>query len=121
MAKQETKVSLFVGLLVTELVGENRLINMSVTGKPCQRFRNKRNADGTCTHPPKEGLDPEVFNFICDKVAERAAIINGAENVALIRAASNETLIRGFIATKIQNLVKSHRKRARGLEKSGSG
>lgn len=71
----------FVGLLVIKLVGVERLCKMSVTGKPCQRFRNVRNPDGTPTHPAQQKLDPKIFSFVCGKQIKQIYVIFYKPNI----------------------------------------
>ncbi|XP_055549342.1 uncharacterized protein LOC129732465 [Wyeomyia smithii] len=92
--------SIFCGLLLMKLVDVEKLMVSSVTGKPCQRFAKVKNCDGTRAYPPGEKLDRNLFEFICNKVAERNAIKFGVENLAIIRANSSKAKVGQYIAQK---------------------
>ncbi|XP_055611264.1 uncharacterized protein LOC129757905 [Uranotaenia lowii] len=80
-----TTDSMFAGLLAVRLVGADNLIKMSVTGQACHRYANMKKEDGTRLYPTPKKLDPNVLQFICNKIAERTAIRVGLQNVLTIR------------------------------------
>ncbi|XP_062554774.1 uncharacterized protein LOC134219894 isoform X1 [Armigeres subalbatus] len=59
--------SFFVALLVTRLVGSEKLIKMSATGQASHRFSKLKNMDGTPMYPAQERIDPKLVEFICSK------------------------------------------------------
>ncbi|XP_062538845.1 uncharacterized protein LOC134207142 [Armigeres subalbatus] len=104
---RSTSDSMFVGLLATHLVGADKLKNMSVTGQPCHRYAKLKKPDGSPLYPAAEKLDPQILDFICNKVAERVALTVGPTKVKLIRKQSEMVVIKRYIAQKIANLKKA--------------
>ncbi|XP_065075904.1 uncharacterized protein LOC135699554 [Ochlerotatus camptorhynchus] len=99
--------SVFVGILITRLVDPENLKNMSVTGHASPRFAKLKKPDGSPLYPPTEKIDPRIFDFICNKVAERTAMRIGPDDIHTIRKNSDERIIKRFIAQKISNLKKA--------------
>lgn len=109
--------SMFVGMLITRLVAPNELINMSCTGHASLRFARLKKPDGSPMYPPTEKIDPRIFDFVCNKVAERTAMRIGLDDIHTIRKNSDERIIKRYIAQKIGNLKKADiakRNRAEG-------
>lgn len=102
-----TSDSMFVGLLATRLVGAERLRQMSVTGQASHRYAKLMKPDGTPLYPTPEKMDPQILEFICNKVAERTAMRIGPQNVITIRKRSESKAVKRFIAQKIANLKKA--------------
>ncbi|XP_058829333.1 uncharacterized protein LOC131688813 [Topomyia yanbarensis] len=101
--------SMFVGTLALHLIGPEKLKSMSVTGQASHRFAGYKKADGTLQYPATEKIEPTIFQFICDKLAERVAIRVGPDNVTKIRTLADEKLVKRYIAQKISNLRKVNR------------
>lgn len=107
MNERSSSDSVFVGMLITRLIDPNELMNMSVTGHASHRFAKLKKPDGSPLYPPTEKIDPRIFDFVCNKVAERTAMRIGPEDIHTIRKNSEERIIKRFIAQKIGNLKKA--------------
>uniref|UniRef100_A0A8D8CXJ3 (northern house mosquito) hypothetical protein n=1 Tax=Culex pipiens TaxID=7175 RepID=A0A8D8CXJ3_CULPI len=114
LSSRSSSDSMFVGLLLTKIIGPERLITMSATGQPSRRFAKLTHEDGSLMYPPKEAVDQYIIDFLCDKVAQRNQKLYGVRNVGKIRHTSSEQLIKAYITNKIGNLKKANSSRRNG-------